>query len=263
MNWYYVVKGRQAGPVTDEQLAEMLRTGKIFPTTMIWREGMPEWQPCGKVKPGLVTGTTESASDTAVEAVCAECGKLFPMSETVRYGDSNVCAACKPVFLQRKGGRSHADGLDYAGFWIRFAAKVLDGLILGVVIVVPVFILIAVLAANAARHSGTHAGSDTADIVGKLLGVFIQFAILIGQVFYSAFFLGKYGATPGKMVCGLVVVDAGGDRVSYGRAFGRAFAELLSGMICSIGYIIAALDNPQKRALHDRICHTRVIHKNR
>ena len=63
------------------------------------------------------------------------------------------------------------------------------------------------------------------------------------------------------MACGLKVVDADGNKISYGRALGRGFAEILSGLICDIGYIIAAFDNPQKRSLHDHICSTRVIYK--
>jgi len=57
----------------------------------------------------------------------------------------------------------------------------------------------------------------------------------------------------------LTVVDSSGGKISYGRAFGRSCAEILSQMICAIGYIIAAFDE-QKRALHDHICNTRVIH---
>jgi uncharacterized RDD family membrane protein YckC len=60
------------------------------------------------------------------------------------------------------------------------------------------------------------------------------------------------------MVCGLKVVRSGGEKVSYGRAFGRYWATFVSGMILAIGYIMAAFDS-QKRALHDRICDTRVI----
>jgi uncharacterized RDD family membrane protein YckC len=77
---------------------------------------------------------------------------------------------------------------------------------------------------------------------------------------YSIFFVGKYGATPGKMVCGLRVVASDGGTLSYGRATGRFFAELLSGLVCYIGYIIAGFDS-QKRALHDHICNTRVVYK--
>jgi uncharacterized RDD family membrane protein YckC len=77
-------------------------------------------------------------------------------------------------------------------------------------------------------------------------------------VLYNGFFLGKFGATPGKMALGLRVVAPDGSSVSYGRSFGRAAAEILSRLICFIGYIIAAFD-AQKRALHDHIASTRVI----
>jgi uncharacterized RDD family membrane protein YckC len=78
---------------------------------------------------------------------------------------------------------------------------------------------------------------------------------------YSILFIGKYGATPGKMLCRIKVVTAEGQRVTYGRATGRYFAEIIS-MFCNIGYIIAAFDS-QKRALHDHIAGTRVIYKSR
>jgi uncharacterized RDD family membrane protein YckC len=72
--------------------------------------------------------------------------------------------------------------------------------------------------------------------------------------------IGKYGATLGKMACKIKVVTPDGGRVTYLRAFGRYFAKLLSAMICFIGYIMAGFDD-EKRALHDRICDTRVVCK--
>jgi uncharacterized RDD family membrane protein YckC len=60
------------------------------------------------------------------------------------------------------------------------------------------------------------------------------------------------------MACRLKVVTPEGNPISYGRALGRALASILSGMICAIGYIMAAFDE-EKRSLHDRICNTRVV----
>jgi uncharacterized RDD family membrane protein YckC len=75
---------------------------------------------------------------------------------------------------------------------------------------------------------------------------------------YETVLIGKYGATLGKMACKIKVVTAEGGRVSYLLAFGRYFAKILSAMILMIGYLMAAFDD-EKRALHDRICNTRVI----
>ena len=62
------------------------------------------------------------------------------------------------------------------------------------------------------------------------------------------------------MLCKIKIVDSSGSKIGYGRATGRFFAEILSGMICYIGYIMAGFDD-EKRALHDRICNTRVVYK--
>ena len=98
------------------------------------------------------------------------------------------------------------------------------------------------------------AGEEAA-IVAQLLLFIFTYGI---QILYSVLFLGKFGATPGKMAVGIKVVRSDGERVSYLRAFGRYFAEILSGLIFLIGYIMAAFDD-EKRALHDRICDTRVV----
>ena len=106
MNWYYVDAGQQAGPVDDAQLEELLRSGKIQTDTLIWSEGMANWQSYQEVKsPGLrMADAPPIAAPQAVgpnEAVCAECGRVFPQSEVIRFADKWVCAACKPVFFQR------------------------------------------------------------------------------------------------------------------------------------------------------------------
>ena len=273
MNWYYVERGQQAGPVSEEQLDEMVRSGKVRPDTLVWREGMAAWSPYREAKGGTASaGAAGATAEPTPEAVCAECGKIFPIDETIRYGDARVCAACKPVFLQKlqEGAAINTGALNYAGFWIRFAAKFLDGLILGVVLVVPLILLVVAFASSTASHAAQagfkpdlspHAPADAGELIGNFLGLFVQCGFIIAQVLYSTFFLGKYGATPGKMACGLKVVDSDGNKITYGRAFGRACAEILSGLICDIGYIIAGFDNPQKRALHDHICNTRVIYK--
>ena len=78
---------------------------------------------------------------------------------------------------------------------------------------------------------------------------------------YYFWFLVKKNATPGKMVCGLKVINADGtEEISVGKAIGRHFAKMLSGIILYIGYLMAAFDS-EKRALHDHMCNTRVIWK--
>lgn len=97
MDWHYELSGQQLGPVSDSELKEMFRIGKIKADNLVWHEGMKDWQPfavaCPEIPPRL------SANQTTT--VCVECGKTFPPDELVTLNRSLVCAQCKPIFLQR------------------------------------------------------------------------------------------------------------------------------------------------------------------
>jgi len=258
MNWYYVDAGQQAGPVDDAQLEELARSGKILNDTLVWREGMDNWQPYGQTRASSASGAFSPSAQAAApiettrEAVCVECGRIFNMDDMIRHGESYVCANCKPVFVQKlaEGAKLNTGGLSYAGFWIRFAAVFIDGLLLWVVN----FAIGMVAGLSAAQAIGAE---PTAAIALQLLLAAVQMGI---GITYETVMIGKYGATLGKMACKLKVVTADGGTVSYGRALGRYFAKLLSYLTCSIGFIIAAFDD-QKRGLHDHICNTRVVFK--
>lgn len=264
MNWYYVERGQQAGPVNDDQLADLLRTGQINADTLVWHEGMAEWLPYNRIrselnptKPPLVAKSASAGGSTeapgqANEAICAECGKVFPVDEMIRHGNARICASCKPVFMQKlaEGAPVLAAGeLNYAGVLTRFVAVFLDGLIVSIVNIA----VGALLGMTFAEAVGIQQQAFTA-----LPLVFLALKLGIALA-YETILIGKYGATLGKMACKIKVVTADGGKVSYARALGRYFAKMLSAFTCLIGYIIAFFDNPQRRALHDYICNTRVI----
>jgi len=268
MSWHYVNQGQQAGPVTQEELLALVREGKISEETLVWREGMQNWTPFHQA--GIPTSPAPiqpppfqpPAPLNPNEAVCAECGKIFPVDETISYDNLRVCAACKPVFLQKlaEGAKLKPAGdlnFDYAGFWIRVGAKFIDGLILGVPFMVIFFVVIGLA-------GGFPAPAQRRNDAVPFMVLFLQFGLQIGiialQIGYQTFFVGKYGATPGKMACRLKIVMPDGSPVSYKRALGRAFGELLSAWTCYIGYLMVIFDS-QKRALHDHMCSTRVVRK--
>jgi predicted Zn finger-like uncharacterized protein len=187
--------------------------------------------------------------EPVVTNVCSVCNRTFPREEMVRFGPSLVCAACKPTYVQMlEQGASQPGIFRYGGFWIRFVAKFVDGLILGVVNLVLSFLI----ALPIARPN-----DPSTVLIASALSTLANFAFAIGM---TTWFLGRFGATPGKMAFGLVVVHPDGRSISYGRAFGRYFAELLSSITLGIGYLMVAFDD-EKRALHDRICDTRVVYK--
>lgn len=285
MKWHYIEQGQQLGPVTDDQLLELDRNGTISAETLVWHEGMADWKPCRDVRgelkgagpstifvaaastpnpEGATAGQPTAAAGVppiagaGPEAICAECGKIFPIDEMIRHGNVRICSNCKPVFMQKlsEGASLNTGELKYAGFGIRFAAKFLDGLILGVPMVI-VFVILMFALVPQSFNPQTHGQMSP---VQSLIIAGLEFGMVFVQMAYVVFFTGKYGATPGKMICKLKIVTAEGDKISYPRAVGRFFSEMLSGMVCYIGYFLVLFDQ-EKRALHDHICKTRVVYK--
>ena len=251
MAWYYAEAGKQSGPVEDAQLDELVQSGRIQPDTLVWQEGMANWQPYTQVRAaGFSTGVPPVVAAVAEQAVCAECGGVFNIQETIAYGNARVCARCKPVFIQKlaEGAKLNTGEMVYAGFWTRFAAVFLDGLLLGAVNMGIGFIGGLAFAASARTPSAGF-------FVLQIVLMFINLAI---GATYETVLIAKYGATLGKMACKIKVVTADGGQVSYLLALGRYFAKMLSALTFMIGYLMAAFDD-QKRALHDRICNTRVV----
>src|SRR5213596_1665149 len=102
MDWYYAINGQQSGPVSEAQLDEIARTGGITSTTLVWRQGMANWQPYSVARPAPPPpppiGPGLPAPD---QRGCVECGLTFAANEVLRYENVYVCAACKPMFFQK------------------------------------------------------------------------------------------------------------------------------------------------------------------
>lgn len=145
-----------------------------------------------------------------------------------------------------KGGVKQTNA-EYAGFWRRFAASVIDSILMTIVtyIVYLIFIIPGAL-------SGGTTGGDI--LIGWIMGVIVNWLYWAGMESSSK------QATLGKMALDIVVTDYEGKRISFGRATGRQFARIISALILLIGYIMAGFTE-KKQALHDMIAETFVVVK--
>jgi len=130
-----------------------------------------------------------------------------------------------------------------AGFWIRFVAVMIDG----VVLLVAQGILFSV--------GWVLSGGSMGDRLAVKAAVNF-FGTLIGAA-YGIFFHWRWGQTIGKMALQIKVVSMDGGPLSFGQAVGRYFATFLSALILCIGFIMAGIRS-DKRALHDLLAGTRV-----
>ncbi len=185
---------------------------------------------------------------------CSECGRPFSTEDLVRFGAAAVCADCKPNYVQRmREGVATANSFVYAGFWRRFVAVLVDGILLSIV-VFPLRWAVTMIGITPRAAAGGFS-VDNNWLAFWSFGTLIAYLI---EFIYSVYFISQKGATLGKMLMGVKVVTATGGPISVGRAIGRFFARYLSTLTLFIGYIMAAFDD-QKRALHDHICNTRVV----
>lgn len=96
MEWFYAVGTDRKGPVSEEEFQRLVGQGVITSGTLVWREGMANWQPHGGGTPPPAAGAAMTG-----DVICAGCGSPFPNSEVVSVANAPYCAACKPLALQR------------------------------------------------------------------------------------------------------------------------------------------------------------------
>lgn len=134
-----------------------------------------------------------------------------------------------PGYGQPAGG-PQPDAL--AGFWIRFAGALIDGILLGVVGQV-----LATILGNA----------------GNLLG------IAVGGAYFTYFHASAAGQTIGNKVCNIRIVDeANGQSIDYGRAAIRWLMSYVSALAILLGYLWMLWD-PNKQTWHDKVARTLVV----
>jgi uncharacterized RDD family membrane protein YckC len=223
--WFYALNGAQQGPVSKATLMQLLSSGQVPVDSLVWREGMGDWV----------------AASTVPELLphAAAAGGQYPTAQPMLgygVGDSSYLP---PVQL------------NYAGFWIRFAGWFIDAIVLGVANWVFGSLMAPLLA------TATNGKSPAWGLLSVVLTVQISVAWLYVALMQSS----TKQATLGQMATNLQVTDLQGRRISFGRATGRYFATIISGLLCYIGGFLFNLWTERKQTLHDLIAGTVVITK--
>lgn len=136
-----------------------------------------------------------------------------------------------------------------AGFWIRFLAVFVDGIIVSI----PTSILIAVFDGDSDYFVGTGARPG-ATVAANLIST------IIGVIYYASLEGGPSGQTLGKRICGIRVVDAvtGQPGIGIGRGVGRYLGRILSSIPLGLGYFWMLWDD-RKQTWHDKLAATLVV----
>lgn len=169
---------------------------------------------------------------------CTRCG-------AANAGNSLFCVQCGDALSSGAVVSAPAPRV-YAGFWIRVGAYLIDYVILMVAGLIALFLLGLAL--------GVFAGDSP---VGTGVGLFLAW-LLFPWLYAALFECGPRQATPGKQAVNLKVTDLDGNRITFGRATGRYFAEWITGVTIGIGYAMTAF-TARRQSLHDMIAGTVVV----
>ncbi len=190
-------------------------------------------------------------------AFCSSCGQPF---------FSGALAPVAAMATQAPATSSVAARarVQYAGFWIRFLAYLIDSVVMGlgfVVVVIPIAFLLGVGSLITRIHREHEIGDAGVLVIVGLIFLVMILAVFATWLYHALMESSSWQATVGKKVLDLVVTDMEGKPVSFGRATGRHFAKIITNMIpLFIGYILAGFTE-RKQAVHDMISGCLILKK--
>ena len=171
-------------------------------------------------------------------------------------GNQPIAPGTGALIAAGRAPASAAATVEYAGFWNRAAAWLIDGVITvvgGLLIAAPIFafLLLAILGQ----------GSDGADTMFPVLQVINNLiSVVAGWLYFALMESSRYQGTVGKLAVQIKVTDLEGNPLTFRRATGRYFGKFLSGLLLGIGYLMAAFTD-KKQALHDMLAGCLVVRK--
>ena len=196
--------------------------------------------PLDRVKDCSFTTETKYAG-TGVDTI-----SVGPQTLRLRYHDASGRIQVADLELSPGLGASLADTVNtprsrllrgrragevfYAGFWRRFFAYLVDGVILSII----------------------------GWIMSYVPLYWTDWLALVISIIYVIGFWTWRGQTPGKMFLGVKIVKTDGSPIGIGRAILRYIGYFVSAIILLIGYLMIAWDN-RKQGLHDKIAGTCVV----
>ena len=223
--------GERHGPYKEDDIRQWLRSGQISRDDLGWYEGLADWQPLSVLFPDAVAAAPASAASAA--------SMPLPQATTASLED-------------------------YAGFWKRLGAYLLDTVIL----YIPSMLIQKMMGSDAAEAAMKQAQLAAPGDPHVMMAALTQFygtmmpAILVISVLTWLYFAvcesSPWQATVGKLALGIRVTDMQGKRISFPRALGRYAAKYLSAIIMGIGFLMIAWTQ-RKQGLHDLVGGTLVL----
>ncbi|MET0756148.1 MAG: RDD family protein [Pseudoxanthomonas sp.] len=266
-NWYYADADRQRqGPLTAEEIAQRFHQGRLRLDTLVWRDGLAEWQPLRDFTGELALHQAPAETfyvpvDTVVAAPAAI------LSDAADGAAFDSPYAPPNAALSGMDDSIHGGGeVVYSGFLKRLAASCIDGIVTGVLtyaVLIPMMLVMGISASQMASTGEANPFAGGASMALALMTYPISFGI--PALYFAWMHSSAKRASLGKMAVEAKVVRVDGHRIGFWRAFLRylvyfAFTVLTCGLGALISAFMVGLTD-RKQALHDMVCDTVVVDK--
>lgn len=220
--------GERHGPYTEADIRQWLASGEVSPADLGWYEGLADWQPLSVLFPDALPNAVPGDPASTPP----------PLASTLALGD-------------------------YAGFWKRVGAWIIDYLI----VLVPVGVIAFSMGAMGAfEHFMSQVNSGVSTVVAaaeysRTVRPAAMWSLLVGFIYYAAFECSAWQATPGKLALGLRVTDLQGRRLGPGRSVLRNLVRLANAITALIPFIcyLTVAWTARHQGLHDLLAGTLVL----
>jgi len=205
-------------------------------------------------------------------AFCTNCGQAFSVAVATPRAPLMSASVGTPVAgggvaIPAYAVPAAVPRVEYAGFWLRLVALVIDSVVLGLgffLVVIPLLFLM-----GFRRFLDEFHPDEVMNDSGIFMLIVFFFLAAAGALAFTWLYhalmeCSEWQATLGKKALGLVVTDMAGQRVSFGRATGRHFAKIITNLASfgmGLGYLMAGF-TAKKQALHDMLAGCLVLRRN-
>jgi len=217
-----------------------------------------------------MTCTACGAKTTEGKPFCSSCGAPLVGFSLGRAAQQSPAPDYLPAASATQSSATPAAN-QYAGFWLRVPAAIIDLIILAIPLAMAVSYL-SVAMGSWRAFLQLHPGQSPQEIVAAFghtyLFAILCFFIVTGWLYFALFESSRWQGTLGKKFIGLSVADLRGNRVTFARASGRFFggrfmvhAPFIGSLYIAIDCICAGLTS-RIQALHDMFAGCLVLRKN-
>ncbi|MBV1908585.1 MAG: RDD family protein [Kangiellaceae bacterium] len=170
---------------------------------------------------------------------CTNCGASLAIEKTSPYQSP-----------ESSSNRALVSEFAFAGFWKRFIAYVIDGILFTLLFVLFIYFL---------GGSAFSTNPNEVEDIYAAIGVYVLY-YPSWWLYFAVMESSNFQGTLGKKIMGIKVTNRFGQPIGFGQATARHFSALLTQLTFTIGYLMTAF-TARKQALHDMVAGTLVVNQ--